>query len=97
MVCSNCSGNMTALGHVRVAIRYSLFGPVLQVLRDGFSGTVKSANRQRSSHAELLRLSSPDCRTPIVEDGNDGSVSTPDLCMAIGTQAVQRGASRGRR
>jgi hypothetical protein len=86
MVCTSSSGNTTALGHVRVAIPYSLPGSALQALRDGFSGRGNTANQQRSSRAELLRLSSPECRTAIVEDGSDGSRCKPNLWIATNTR-----------
>jgi hypothetical protein len=86
MVCGSSSGNTTALGHVRVAVPCSLPGSALQSLRDGFSGRGNTANQQRSSRAQLLRLSSPECRTAIVEDGNDGSMSKPDLWIAANTR-----------
>lgn len=85
MVCRNSSGNRTAPGYVRVASPYSWPGSALQALRDGFGGRGDSANQQRSSHAQLLRLSSPECRTAIVEDGSDSSMSKPDLWMATNT------------
>jgi hypothetical protein len=86
MVCTSSSGNTTALGHVRVAIPYSLAGSALRALREGFGGRENSANQQRSSRAQLLRLSSPECRTAIVEDGNDSSMSKPDLWIATNTR-----------
>jgi hypothetical protein len=85
MVCGSCSGNTTALGHLRVGIPSSLPGSALQALRDGYGRSGNRANQQRSSRAELLRLCSPECRTAIMEDGSDSSMSRPDLWMATNT------------
>ena len=86
MVCRRSSGNTTALGHVRLASPFSLPGSALQALRDGFGGRGNSANQQRSSRAELLRLSSPECRAVVLEDGSHSSMSKLDLWMATNTR-----------